>query len=78
MWFLHDGTGYSLLFGPWRTEADKGLDQCPRILLSCIRARTSAGYSVAVLPSWFAGLPSCKIEDLNREIAQCVEDGLNK
>ena len=48
MWFLHEGTGYDLwclahgklawLF----IEPDTGLDHCPRILLSCFRARTSA------------------------------------
>ena len=38
----------SVLFGPWRTglallnQIDTGLDHCPRILLSCFRARTSA------------------------------------
>ena len=48
MWFFCDGTGYTLcclahgelawLF----LEPHTGLDHCPRILLSCYRARTSA------------------------------------
>ena len=46
MWFLHDGTGLTLcclahgelalLF----LEPDAGVDHCPRIPLSCFRART--------------------------------------
>ena len=49
MWFLHDGTGWALcsvahgelawLF----LEPDTELDHCPRILLSCFRARISVG-----------------------------------
>ena len=35
-----------MLFGPWRTGLalpDTGLDHCPRIQLSCFRARVSGG-----------------------------------
>ena len=49
MWFLHDGTGYTLcclahgelawLF----LEPDTGLDHCPRFQLSCFRARIYEG-----------------------------------
>ena len=47
MWFLHDGTGWTVCCWAhgelaWLfLEPDTGLDHCPRILLSYFRGRTS-------------------------------------
>ena len=51
-----------MLFGPWRTwlslEPDTGLDHCPRILLSCFRARISASCAT---PSLIFKFPSTAV-----------------
>ena len=54
MWFLHDGTGYSLCSLAHRElawlilEPDTGLDHCPRILLSCFKARISEAKTTTI------------------------------
>ena len=46
----------SVLFGPWRTGLAlpwTGMDYCPRILLSCFRAKTSPPHSPLSSNRWF-------------------------
>ena len=63
MWFLHDGTGSSVLFVPWRTglallKPHTGYDL--NMLLSCFRKKMPGadgrgGETIAFLFTWFAG-----------------------